>query len=40
MSQPWSELAILGSPVGHVERGQQLLEHEHAALEPFYAIWT
>ena len=40
MSQPWLELAILGSQVGHVGCGQQLLEHEHAALELSYAIWT
>jgi len=40
MSQPWSELTISGSPADRVERGQRLLEHEHAALELSYAIWT
>ena len=40
MSQPWLELAILGSQADREVRGQRLLEREHAALEPFYAIWT
>ena len=40
MSQPWLELAILGSQAGRVEHGQRLLEREHAALELSYAIWT
>ena len=40
MSQPWLELTISGSPADRVERGQRLLEHEHAALELSYAIWT
>ncbi len=40
MRQPLLELAILGSRAGRVECGQQLLEHERAALELSYAIWT
>ncbi len=40
MSQPWLELATMGSQAGHVECGQQSLGHELAALEPSCAIWT
>ena len=40
MSQPWLELATMGSQAGRVECGQRSLGHEHAALEPSCAIWT
>ena len=40
MSQPWLELAILGSQAVRVECGQLLLEHERAALGLSYAIST
>ena len=40
MSQPWLELAILGSQAVREECGQLLLEHERAALGLSYAIST
>ena len=40
MSQPWSELATLGSQADRVVRGQRALDRERAALELSYAIWT
>ena len=39
-SQPWLELAILGSQVDRVARDQRALGRERAALELSYAIWT
>ena len=40
MSQPWLELATMGSQVGRAECGQRSLGHERAALELSCAIWT
>jgi hypothetical protein len=40
LSQPWSGLAMMGSPMDLVVCGQQALGREHAALEPSYAIST